>query len=422
MYTNTNSKKKSEQLFSIALVICSLGYFIDVFDIIIFSIYRLQSFKDLGIDLNDHTYILHITSKILNYQMCGALLGGIFWGIMGDKKGRLKVLYFSIALYSVACFLTAFIHSIEVYAILRLITGIGLAGEIGIGVTLLSELLPQKKRGLAAGIMASVGILGGIGAYLSYKFHIQWRFAYALGGTLGFMLLIIRSTMQESALFETVHKQVAIKKGNLLFIVNNWERLKKYLLLLGLSMFPWFAIGILITSSEQFAKLLFPNNTTNYDPAIAVVLCYIGYAVGDIVVAILSQQVQSRRKAIALFIGLQLIMTILYFSNFNNSNTHMYLCCLLIGIGGGYWSMFLVIASELFGTNLRATVATTIPNFARGSFLLTNFLFQVVGIKWLHLSMLQSALYLAIAISILNFICIALIPESFSKDLDYVEQ
>ncbi|MDI9358993.1 MAG: MFS transporter [Phycisphaerales bacterium] len=415
-------KTNSEKLFSTVIIICSLGYFIDVFDIMLFSVYRLQSFKDLGMNLNDHSYILQITTKILNYQMSGALLGGIFWGIMGDKKGRLKMLYFSIALYSTACFLTAFVHNIEQYSILRCITGFGLAGEVGIGITLISELVPRQKRGLAGGIMVSIGILGGLGAYLSYKFNIHWRSGYALGGILGFMLLLIRTSLHESTIFKSVHNQSMIKKGNLLFIVNNRERFTKYILLLGLGLFTWFATGILVTSSELFAKLLFPNNTINYDPALALVLCSIGYSLGDISVAVLSQRLKSRRKAIGSFIFLQLLMLILYFSNFNSSTTNMYICCLLIGIGSGYRSMVLVVASELFGTNIRATVTTSIPNFARGSFLLTNFLFQIVGIKWLHFTILQSALYLGIGICVLSFICVSLIPETFSKNLDYIEQ
>ncbi|MDI9358994.1 MAG: MFS transporter [Phycisphaerales bacterium] len=422
MEVNRISQTNSEKLFSTVIIICSLGYFIDVFDIMLFSVYRLQSFKDLGMNLNDHPYIFQNTTKILNYQMCGALLGGIFWGILGDKKGRLKILYFSIALYSITCFLTAFVHNVEQYAILRCITGFGLAGEVGIGVTLASELLPQQKRGLAGGVMASVGILGVIGAYLSYKLNIHWRTGYALGGVLGFMLLLIRTSMHESTLFKSIHKQPTIIKGNLLFIVNKWKRLKKYLLLLGLSLFTWFAIGILITSNEQFAKLLFPNNSINYDPTLALVLYAIGSALGEITVAILSQRLKSRRKSIVCFIFLQLLVLILYFSNFNNSTTKMYICCLLIGIGSGYWSIFLVVSSELFGTNLRATVATSIPNFARGSLVLTNFLFQVVGIKWLHFTILQSALYLGIGICVLSFICVSLIPETFSKNLDYIEQ
>ena len=355
MKTRNISKIKS--IINTTVLVSALGYFVDIYDLVLFSIVRVPSLNDLGIVGEEN---LKTGFFLLNIQMTGMLIGGIIWGIWGDKKGRLSVLFGSIFLYSVANIANAFVTSIDAYAVLRLIAGIGLAGELGAAVTLVSEILPKELRGYGTAVVAAIGVSGAVAAGLiADSFH--WQTAYLIGGILGLILLIMRIRMFESGMFKTV-KQSNVSKGNFLKLFTSKERFFRYIncVLIGLPI--WFVIGVLVTSSPEFSKVLKVqgNILTAGKP---IMFAYIGLIMGDFTSGFLSQLIKSRKKVVGIFLILSLIFILVYLFSHNISVTFFYATCVALGFAIGYWAVFVTIGSEQFGTNLRATVTTTVPNF-----------------------------------------------------------
>ncbi|NCW12433.1 MAG: MFS transporter, partial [Chitinophagia bacterium] len=187
-------------LLSLPVFVAALGYFVDVYDLLLFTIVRQPSVLSIGSTMET---IIVDSAHIINWQMSGLLIGGILWGVLGDKKGRLKVLFGSILLYSLANILTSFVQNVDQYAYCRFIGGIGLAGELGAGITLVSEMLPNNKRGIGTSMVAGIGLFGAVFAYFTFKFTNDWRLCYQIGGVLGFFLLILRVRVAESFMFES---------------------------------------------------------------------------------------------------------------------------------------------------------------------------------------------------------------------------
>ncbi|MBL7757894.1 MAG: MFS transporter, partial [Chitinophagaceae bacterium] len=369
-----NPKQSSQSVFSIAVIVAALGYFVDIYDLLLFTIVREPSLQGLGVNLQDGKAVLAASAKIINWQMVGLLIGGILWGIMGDKKGRLSVLFGSIILYSVANFLTGYVQNTDQYAHARFIAGIGLAGELGAGITLVSELMPKNKRGIGTSLVAGIGLFGAVFAYFTFKYTNQdWRLCYKIGGALGIGLLLLRVGVAESGMFRHVQQQQKVQRGNFLMFFTNARRFRKYFLAILIGLPTWFVIGILVNFSNRFATAFYGENAV--ESGRAIMYAYAAIAVGDIAVGLVSQYFKSRKKALYLFYFFTILSGIFFFSGFIHNDTTMYIACAALGFSTGFWAIFVTMGAEQFGTNLRATAATTIPNMVRGALPLINMLF-----------------------------------------------
>ncbi|MFN5932276.1 MAG: MFS transporter [Sphingobacteriales bacterium] len=407
---------KNNSILNIAVVVAALGYFVDIYDLLLFTIVREPSIRDLGVT---DAGMLEASTKIINWQMMGLLIGGVVWGVMGDRKGRLSVLFGSILLYSVANFLTGFITSVDQYAWARFVAGIGLAGELGAGITLVSELLPKEKRGIGTSLVAGVGLFGAVFAYFVHELTGDWRLCYKIGGGLGIVLLLLRISVAESGMFHGM-KDKAVSKGNFLMFFTNGNRFRKYVLAILIGLPTWYVIGILVNLSNRFAGQLYPDSLINSGRSI--MLAYVGIATGDILIGFVSQYFKSRKKAMYVFYTLSILSVILFFSPINSNDSTMYLICGMLGFSTGFWAIFVTMGAEQFGTNLRATAATTIPNMVRGALPLMNLMFVDLFQKTWNWPLVQSGIITGIIVILIGLISIYFTEETFHKDLDYLEQ
>jgi len=398
---------------SLPVIVAALGYFVDIYDLVLFSIVRVPSLKSLGLsgkDLIDNGVFL------LNMQMTGMLLGGITWGVLGDRKGRLKIMFGSIFLYSIANIANGMVSTLSEYAVLRFIAGVGLAGELGAGITLVSEVLHRNIRGYGTMLVASVGVTGAILANIIAGAY-DWRNAFYIGGALGLVLLIARISVAESGMFRAMEERRGLSRGNMLALFTDRRRFLRYLnsILIGVPI--WFVVGILITFSPEFARVL--GTSAPVSAGNAVMYCYLGLVFGDLTSGLLSQALQSRKKVVFLYMFLTIAGVTVYFLQGSRSPAFFYGVCLALGFAGGYWAIFVTVAAEQFGTNLRATVATTVPNFVRGMVVPITLLFQFfrrsIGIE-------ASALAVGVICLTAGFVALASLEETFHKDLDYFEE
>lgn len=399
------------QVLTLPVIVIAMGYFVDIYDLILFGVVRVNSLSELGLDKEGITLW---GSYILNAQMGGMLIGGILWGILGDKKGRLSVLFASIILYSVANFLNAFVTNVEQYALLRFIAGIGLAGELGAGVTLVAEILPKELRGYGVMSIAAFGVLGVVAANIVAQ-EFAWRNAYIIGGILGFSLLILRLRVRESAMFEH-HASDDVKKGHFFALFTHKKLFNKYIKAIVIGMPLWYVVGILVMFSPEFAKAL--DIIGEVTAGQALMYTYIGLSVGDLASGYLSQRMKSRKRAYTIFMVLSLISVLYYFTLSGATAQSFYIAVFLLGVFCGYWALFITMAAEQFGTNIRATVATTVPNFVRGSVVPITSSFMVLkgSMGVLGSAATVGAVVFTIALAALYFT-----RETFHEDLDYIE-
>ncbi len=398
---------------SLPVIVAALGYFVDIYDLVLFSIVRVPSLKSLGLSGQE---MIDYGVYLLNMQMAGMLVGGIIWGILGDRRGRLKIMFGSIFLYSIANISNGMVSSLPAYASLRFIAGIGLAGELGAGVTLVAEVLHVSVRGYGTMLVASVGVSGAILAnFVANAF--DWRNAFIFGGVLGILLLFARISVAESGMFRTMKAKAGISRGNILALFSDQRRFLRYLnsILIGVPI--WFVVGILITFSPEFAKDL--GTTGPVSAGNAVMFCYLGLVFGDLSSGLLSQALKSRRKVILLFMLLTLAAVAFYFLQGSRSPSFFYGVCFILGFASGYWAIFVTVAAEQFGTNLRATVATTVPNFVRGRVVPITLLFQFFR---RHFGLEGGALAVGSICAFAAFAALASLEETFHKDLDYFEE
>ena len=410
-----NASDKKISIFSLPVIVAALGYFVDIYDLLLFTIVKKTSM--LGVGATESTLLVDST-RVINWQMTGLLLGGIIWGVLADKKGRLSVLFGSIILYSTANFATGFVTTVDQYAWARFIGGLGLAGELGAGITLVSELLPKNKRGVGTSLVAGIGLFGAVAAYFTYQYTQDWRLCYKIGGVLGICLLLLRVKVAESGMFAAA-KAAEVVKGNFFMLINNGKRFKKYFFAILIGLPTWYVIGILLNQSDRFGKAMF--NSTTIDSGRAIMFGYVGIAVGDILIGLVSQYFKSRKKALLLFYGLTVLGLLFYYSNYNNSDATMYLVAGWLGFSTGFWAIFVTMGAEQFGTNLRATAATTIPNMVRGALPLMNMLFLDLFQKSWQWSIVYSGIITGIIVMSIAFIAYAFTEETFHKDLDYME-
>ncbi|MEJ7557473.1 MAG: MFS transporter [Pedobacter sp.] len=409
----TAESPKQTRILNAAVIVASLGYFVDIYDLLLFSIVRLPSLRSLGFSGEE------LTSNgifLLNIQMVGMLIGGVFWGILGDKKGRLSVLFGSIFLYSIANIANGLVTSMESYSFWRFVAGFGLAGELGAGITLVAEIMPKEKRGYATTVVAAVGVSGAVVAYFIAQ-YFTWQVSYFIGGGLGLSLLFLRIGVSESGMFgKTLDKNA--ERGNFFSLFSSRSQFLKYLrcILIGIPL--WFVVGILITLSPEFGRVL--GVSGDIDAGAAVACCYGGLVLGDIASGVLSQILKSRVKVVYTFLTLSAISISCFFFIENMGLTTFYLICLFLGFSVGYWVIFMTIAAEQFGTNIRATVTTTAPNFVRGAVVPLTIFFQYAR-GFFNGSIIYAGIILAILCLGLAFWSLSYMKETFSKDLDYVE-
>ena len=396
-----------------AVIVGALGYFVDVYDLILFSIVRAASLKGLGVPTDQ---ILAKGVLLLNWQMGGMLIGGIFFGMLGDRFGRVALLFGSILLYSIANIANGFVQSIEAYALWRFIAGFGLAGELGGGITLVTEILPKELRGYGTAIVSSVGVFGAvIGGLVAQK--VAWQHAYFIGGGLGLCLLVLRMSVAESHMFQQLRTgQAGVSRGNFLMLFNSPARFMKYFrcVLIGIPL--WCAIGVLITFSPEISKAL--DIQGEVKPAQAILFAYLGITFGGYASGHFSQLLGSRRKVLLAFILFTALMMIAYFLSRGVSSGTFYMVTLLMGFGLGYWTIFITVAAEQFGTNIRATVATTVPNFVRGSTVPLTLAFNYLKP---HTGVINSAAIVSAASILIAIWAVLGMEETHGKDLDYIE-
>jgi MFS family permease len=393
------------------VLVAALGYFVDIYDLILFSIVRGKSLASLGLSPAE---VLDQGVFVFNMQMFGMLLGGLVWGILGDKRGRLSVLFGSILLYSVANIANGFVHSVGQYGVLRFVAGVGLAGELGAGITLVTEIMGRESRGYGTTLVASIGILGAVVAALIGD-SFSWQVAYFVGGGLGLGLLLLRVGLYESGMFEGV-KASGVSRGNFLSLFKTWARAKRYLSIIFMAVPIWYGIGILVTFSPEIAKAM--GTAPLPKAGTAVMLAYIGLCVGDLASGALSQLMRSRKKVVGIFMGLTAASIALYFVIGGVSQTVFYASCAILGFSAGYWAIFVTMASEQFGTNIRATAATTAPNFVRGAVVLLTLSFKALKVS---LGAREAAIVVGVGTLVVAAVSLFSLGETFGKDLDFVE-
>ena len=410
-------QQKEFGIFSLPVIVGSLGFFVDIYDLLLFNIVRRKSFHDLGVP---EDAMKNFGESILNWQMLGLTIGGIIWGMLGDKKGRKSVLFGSILLYSLATIANGFVKTVDQYTWLRFIAGLGLAGELGASITLTSELLPKEKRGIGAAIIATSGVLGTITAYIVFKLGGEdWRLCYFIGGGMGIALLFLRVGVLESRMYDnTKHKNIQL--GNLWMLVNNTDRFMRYLrgILIGLPV--WYIIGVLISFSDEFAKRF---GIKDFDQPTALMLQYVALAFGDMSAGIFSNYFKSRKKTLFIFYGITSVFIFLCFALRGGGNAlNMYLICMGLGFGSGISVLYITMSAEQFGTNLRATAAISIPNLVRGFLPLILFLFQFLRSEKMMDDYITAAAITGVVVMITGFISAIYTPESFGKDLNFIEK
>lgn len=389
----------------------SLGYFVDIYDILLFSIVRQESLRDIGVSAEN---LKDVGLKLMNFQLLGLAIGGVIWGIIGDKRGRIQILYGSIIIYSVANILNAYVATVEHYKILRFIAGIGLAGELGAGITLVSEAMKPKYRGYGAMVVASVGCLGVVTAIFVNQ-NFGWRTAYLIGGILGLLILLFRFNTSESEIYKKIQNEKHLVKGSLYTLVFKRKVLNKYIRSILIGAPTYFVISLLITLAPEFGQTF---NLHNIEAGTAILIFYLANTVSDIICPLVSQGLKSRKKAILIFLTIELIGVLMFLYQNVDSKEGFYIKYIILGIGMGYWSTLLIYISEQFGTNLRATATTSIPNFIRAF---------AIPVIWLMSSLNQffnlrvSTLLVAFVVFSVSFISLAYNSETFSKDLDFLE-
>ncbi len=400
---------------SLPVIIGALGFFVDVYDLLLFSIIRKPSLASLHLSPED---ILSKGELIISIQMIGLMAGGVIWGIMGDKKGRLSVLFGSILLYSLANIFNGMVQTVPQYVVMRFLAGVGLAGELGASITLVSEMLPKEKRGIAASVIAVVGVMGAITAFFVYEIFQDWRLCFYIGGGMGLLLLVLRANIMESGMFAEV-KESGVSRGNFIMLFAKKERAFRYLkgVLIGLPV--WYAIGILVTFSDKFGKEF---GIEGVDPGKAIMYQYIGIAFGDLSAALISNYFKSRKKALYLFFGILGSCILLYFLQglFSGTPQTMYLLCIGLGFGAGFSVLYITMSAEQFGTNLRASTAISIPNVVRGMLPLIILLHK--ALRNLTGNYVTGGWLTGMIIMLIAIWAAWHTKESFAKDMNFLEE
>jgi MFS family permease len=406
--------QKQYGILSIPVIVAALGYFVDIYDLLLFSITRVPALRSLGLT---EAQVTSEGEGILMWQMGGLLIGGVIWGIMGDKRGRLSVLFGSIVLYSLANIANGFVETPGQFKIIRFIAGLGLAGELGAGITLVSELISKEKRGIATSFVAGIGLTGAVVAFFM-KEAFPWRTCYFIGGGMGLLLLILRISVFESGMYREM-KEMNVSRGNFFMLFKTRERFKRYLCSILIGLPTWFVIGVLVGFSKEFGEKF--GIKEPIDAGKAIMYAYAAISIGDILVGFISQWLRSRKQALYLFYFITAVFMVLFFTvQYNGTAAGMYWICAGLGFGTGFWAIFVTMGAEQFGTNLRATAATTIPNMVRG--MLTVLIFPLFSFLRDQSDYVTGGWQAAIVIMIITIVAALFTKETFGRDLNFVEK
>lgn len=408
-------KNQNDKQVWFTVIVAALGYFVDIFDLQLFNVIGKQSLGPKGLNLSPEQVDYYYDFVLFNFQMGGMLIGGLLWGIMGDKMGRKSILFGSILIYSLANFANGFVTDTTTYAILRFIAGFGLAGELGAAITLVSELMTKETRGIGTVIIVAMGAFGAVAAAFVSK-SFSWQWAYFIGGGLGLLLLLLRFGTFESGMFEKLKHTEGVSKGNFLSLFTNKERFVKYLMCILMGIPIWYTLGILIKFSPKIAEAT--GVTAKVSVADAVMYAYIGLSVGDLLCGWLSQVFTNRRKVVLGFMVSCLALVLIMLSSSGLSVSWFLTLCFLVGVASGYWGLFVTIASEQFGTNIRATVTVTVPNFVRGAVIPITLAYKILEGS---VGTVYSATIVGVACLLVAFYAIMYLKETFGKDLNYME-
>jgi MFS family permease len=412
--------KSFDKKLGLTILVASLGYFVDIYDLQLFNIVSKESLRGIGI--TDENLIKTYDYSLFLWQMSGIILGGLIWGILGDKKGRKKILFGSILIYSLANIANAFVTNVEAYSIIRFITGIGLAGELGAAVTLINESMSKEKRGIGTMIIVTMGALGAVAAVGIHKLQFtmlgleSWQMSYIIGGCLGLLLLFMRFQTFESEMFDKVEKQ-KVQRGNFFMLFKTKDRVRRYLSCIAIGLPVWFCVGLLIKFSDKFATVLEVEGTI--DPTTCIIFCYLGLSGGDLISGFISQFMKSRKKIIFFYLGTTVIISLYFLLVHHHSVNTFYALAALLGATTGYWVLFVSNAAEQFGTNIRSTVASTVPNFVRGSTVPIVLTFKYIEPTF---GVINSALLIGGVTISIAVIALAYLPETFGKNLNFIEE
>ena len=406
------------------VIVAALGYFVDIYDLVLFNVVKKESLLAIGLSGAE---LEHYDTSLFNWQMGGMLIGGLLWGILGDKRGRVQVLFGSIVLYSFANIANAFVDNTTSYALWRVVAGIGLAGELGAGITLVVESMERTQRGWGTMVIVTFGALGGVVARLvggqgaawsdALGLGLQgWQMAYIVGGVLGLVLLVLRAGAFESGLFKKALESTAVVKGNFFMLFQNAKRAKMYIasVLIGLPI--WFTVGVLINKSHVIGAALGVRGEVITGDS--VMWSYVGLSIGDLLSGALSQWLQSRKKVVLMYLAMLSICVSIYLLRSNVSLAWFHFMCAMLGASTGFWALFVTMASEQFGTNLRSTVTNTAPNFVRGATI-------PITLGFTALIPALGANYAALVVGVIclsiSAICTLYVDETFHRDMDHVE-
>ena len=412
--------KSFDKKLGLTILVASLGYFVDIYDLQLFNIVSKESLRGIGI--TDENLIKTYDYSLFLWQMSGIILGGLIWGILGDKRGRKKILFGSILIYSLANIANAFVTNVEAYSIIRFITGIGLAGELGAAVTLINESMSKEKRGIGTMIIVTMGALGAVAAVGIHKLQFtmlgleSWQMSYIIGGCLGLLLLFMRFQTFESEMFDKVEKQ-KVQRGNFFMLFKTKERTLRYLSCIAIGLPVWFCVGLLIKFSDKFATVLEVDGTI--DPTTCIIFCYLGLSGGDLISGFISQFMKSRKKIIFFYLATTVIISLYFLLVHHHSVNTFYALSALLGATTGYWVLFVSNAAEQFGTNIRSTVASTVPNFVRGSTVPIVLTFKYIEPSF---GVINSALIIGGVTIGIAAIALAYLPETFGKNLNFIEE
>jgi MFS transporter, putative metabolite:H+ symporter len=393
-----------------AILFAGLGYFVDLFDLLLFAVLRVSSIRDLG--AGGRT--IEVGTLLLNAQLIGLMAGGLVWGVLGDRRGRRSALYGSILLYSVANIGNAFVSSVPQYAVWRFVAGFGLAGELGAALTLVSEMVDSRQRGSATTIVATIGVMGAVAAAIVGEL-VPWRTAYLIGGGLGLALLLLRVRLRDSAMFDRTREQ-GIRRGEVWRLVNNRDRAGRYLRAILIGVPVWFTNGILITFSPELARTL--GVAGEVTPGRTVLVYYAATTIGDLLSGLLSQWLRSRRRAVAIFYALCVVGITAYLSGIARTPREFYAVCAWLGFATGFWAVMVTMAVEQFGTDLRATAATSVPTFVRAAAVPMTLAFFALR---QDLGIVGAAGLVGTIVFSLAVLALWRQAETYGRDLDFVE-
>ncbi|MBS1976745.1 MAG: MFS transporter [Bacteroidetes bacterium] len=407
---------RTYSIFSLPVIVGALGFFVDIYDLLLFNIVRRASFADLGVA---EDAMKTMGENVLSWQMIGLTIGGILWGMLGDKKGRKSVLFGSILLYSLATIANGLVTDVSQYTLFRFVAGLGLAGELGASITLTSEMLPKEKRGIASAIITTSGVMGTITAYFVHALTSDWRLCYFIGGGMGLALLFLRVGVLESNMYDTAREQ-GVPFGDFLMFFKSRERLLRYFRSIIIGLPVWYIIGVLISFSDEFAKQF---GISGFDQPKALMLQYVALALGDMSAGFLSNWLGSRKKTLYIFYGITLLFITLFFALRGGGNAfNMYLLCMGLGFGSGISVLYITMSAEQFGTNLRATAAISIPNLVRGCLPIILLVFQLLRSPSMIDNYLTAAWMTGAVVLLAGILSVYYTKETFGKDLDYIER